>query len=441
MAADQLAHAPLFTPEEIARLHSGFARTLVNPEEADWLDVVIYGWTTTCWQCDVDSYVWMSVVLFGPAITEDCLRPDIRRALAHTSATPHALIGTVTTKAGGTYLGFTCPWCHSVLGKHFLTIELYRRLLDNESGIDKHRFEDAMTLGLGKQRPLAAPLTELSGGAFPQTRARQFTEWRARADKVIAYRNAHKKYPAKREDSFIHQTRVRASEGTLASERRAYLDIHLSDWDTTTVTFPREFDRRVDAVAAFKDEHGSYPDGSAKDAAERRLASWLLGQRVKACLGRMSHRHRMLLDGALNGWDTQAVPDWYSKALRLRDAGLDTTDPELSAFLDDARARLTSAPSRSSDWSAVLDRLVPGWEAGPGFTEWMEREADYCQGVLDAGRDSGHDMIHDHEGVDDRFAQFFGRVRHRHAAGRIDEDELAWLCQKFDTLPGYLGLT
>ena len=296
-----------------------------------------------------------------------------------------------------------------------------------------------MTLGIRTPHPSAPQHPALAGGAFPQTRARQFIEWRARADAVIAYRQAHKKYPAKRDDSFIHQTRVRAAEGTLAPERRAYLDIHLHDWDTTTVTFPREFDKRVDAVAAFKDQHGRYPHGSAKDAAERRLATWLLGQRMKACLGRMGHRHRMLLDAALSGWDSQEVPDWYGTALRLRDAGLDTADSELAEFLEASRARFTSSSS-ANDWATVLDRLVPGWEEGPGYATWLDREADYCQDVLAAGRESGHDMIHDHDGIDERFTRFFERLRRRHAAGRISADELASLCAMFDTLPGYLDL-
>lgn len=236
MAADTLAHAPVFSAEEVRSLRDRFLRDLLYPAELDSLEVLVYAWATPCWKCSLDVYVWMNLALLTPTIGADCLRADIRVALSKTNATPHALIGEVTTKAGGTYLGYTCPWCNAVQGKHFLTIDLYQRLLRDDNTVDQHLFEDALTTGARKPATVAA---ELKGNQFPQTREQQFREWRTEADQCIADRVAHGKYRSKRENMFINWMRLSARFGQLAPERRAYLDIHLNDWlpETPTISF------------------------------------------------------------------------------------------------------------------------------------------------------------------------------------------------------------
>lgn len=432
MAADQLAHAPLFTEEETARLRSGFLRSLLPPDEQDSLTVSIFGWATTCWQCGVESYVWMDLDLTGPTVTGDCERADIRRDLARSNLTPHALIGMVTTKAGGTYRGFTCPWCRAVHGKHFLKVELYRRLLDDESSIDKHHFEDT------SHEPVPAlVLTELKGAAFPETRARQFREWRASIDKVITYRRKHGKYPAKREDDTIHNARLAARQGILTPERRAYLDVHIPDWLPDTVPVPKQYADRADAIAIHRHAEGTFPLGSSKDTTERRLASWLLSQRIRFALGKMKDWERQVLNDHIPGWDTVAVPDWFSLVLRVAADGIRTTDDQLVAFLNSERSRFRTRTIVDDDHVRVLDRYIPGWEEGPAFREWMAREAAHARQLMDDGADYGRDMIHDVEG-EPRCNVFFTRLRNRHRAGRLSTAEFEELFETFETLNVYL---
>jgi hypothetical protein len=445
MAADALAHPPLFTPEESARLRSGFIRSMVGPDEWDSLTVPVFGWATSCWQCGVESYVWMDVNIAGPDITRESERADVREALLRNNPVPHALIGKVTTKAGGTYLGFTCPWCHAVHGKHFLKIELYRKLLDDESSIDKHHFEDRYPHSDSPKMQLTA----LAGATFPATRARQFIEWRARMDELIAYHRNHAKFPPKREDSTIYQTRLMANTGKLPAERRAYLDIRLPGWNPGYVPAPKAFADRVEAIAVHQFAHrfdaalvpSPWPLGSSTNTAERRLASWLLSQRMRSALGKMKATEREALDRGIPGWNRSDVPDWYSYVLRLAETGLDTRDPELVGFLSSQRARFGTETPNDDDRTAVLDAVVPGWEQGPGFDAWMKREAAYARAELDAGADDGHDMIHDVVGWDRRCTVFFRRLDRRYAEGRVPEAELDWLCAMFETLTGYLGIT
>ena len=437
MAADALAHAPLFTEEEVARLRSGLLRSLVPPEEADWLNVNVYGWATTCWQCGVESYVWMDLDLMGATITSDCERADVRRELARTNLTPHALIGTVTTKAGGTYRGFTCPWCRAVLGKHFLTVELYRRLLDDESSLDKYQFDESAFAA--EAVPTLVP-TQLKGSTFPDTRARHFREWRAAIDKVIAYRRKHGKYPAKREDDTIHNARNAARQGNLLPERRAYLDVLVPGWLPETTPVPKQYVDRADAIAIHRHAHGVFPHTSSKDTTERRLASWLLSQRMRFALGKMKDWERKVLDDNIPGWDTVIADDWFSSVLHLAAQGRDTTAPKLLEFLEAQRARFGSMALNDDDRTAVLDRYVPGWEEGPGFEAWMDREAAYARAVMDDGEDDGYGMIHDAMSLDYRARVFFVRLYTRHRAGRVGPEELESLRRTFDTLDGYLGI-
>ena len=198
---------------------------------------------------------------------------------------------------------------------------------------------------------------------------------------------------------------------------------------------------RVRMAATFRDRHGSFPLVTAENPVEKRLAIWLLGQRMGSALGRMAEWKRDVLDSLLAGWDTAVVADWYGRVQRLAAAGLDTTDPELVSFLAANRRRFfDEKPNDDGYVWAILDQAVPGWEEGPGFSAWMEREALYCREVMDAGREYGRDMIHDHYRFDRRLTVFFDRLQVRHKTGRVGEDELAWLCSLFETLSAYLHI-
>jgi len=429
-------HAEPFTPDEIARLRSGFARTLLAPEEDETLTVVIFGWQTVCWKCEVPSYVWMEVDIAGPEVTAACRRADIRRALWDANPVPHALIGTVTTDKGGTYLGFTCPWCHSVQDSHHLTLELSRRLLDDEARIDKHHFRESSSSEVPE-----LVLTPLQGSAFPETRARQFDQWRERADAIIAYVATEGRFPPKRgtyAGQDLHRARLSAREGTLTAERRAYLDVRLPGWLPDTTPVAEKFAAHLDEVVSLIATNGTFPRADGATAQERSQAAWLLGQRIRAALGKMEGWKRQALNATLPGWDGMGVPDWYGKVLLIRAAGLSTDDEALQAFLTASRAKLFTR-SLDDDRIRILDELIPGWEEGPGFDEWWSGEIKAARKRMKDGEDAGRDMIHDVVRWP-RQARFFRRLQDRFESGRIGSDELTRLRREFPTLDGFLGI-
>lgn len=422
-----------FTADEKRRLQDIVLSAILIDDDLSWQDTPIFGWAQSCWKCAVPSYVWMEILLGAPDITPVCEMVGVRRQLAKTNDTPHALIGQVTTQAGGTYLGFTCPWCHAVQGKHFLRIALYRALLGS-TGVDKHQ------VAAEGGRPPKMQITPLQGSSFPATRSRQFIEWRAQVDKTLAYRTKKGKYPAKRDDEFFHRTRHNARKGILTAERRAYLDVNAPDWLPTAVPVSTAYADRIDAIAAHLDLHGAFPLVSSKDANERRLANWLLGQRTRAALDRLKPWEGDLLNSGIPNWGSSDVPDWYGSVLRLAEAGVHTEHPDLMVFLDAERARFFAPTPYDDDRTRILDAAIPGWEEGPGFRVWLEQEAAYCRNVLDAGADRGRDMIHDHFGFNRRLTAFFSRIDRRYSAGRIGDEELEWLCGIFETLPGFLHI-
>lgn len=221
------AQTPAFTNEELQKVYARFFSLLITPEDFDWLTIAMLGWDTTCWNCGEKSYVWMDVDLKGPGISDDCLRRSVRRMFGDRAEVPLALIGTVHTKAGGTYLGFTCPWCRSVLGKHFLRLELMRRMLDDPGSIDTNWFDDAPE----QPMPVVAfpPLDE---DETPELRVRKFLQWRKRANKAIAFHGIHLRLPGKHDGKlgrWAKTLRRQAKAGTLAPERRAYIDMFLPD--------------------------------------------------------------------------------------------------------------------------------------------------------------------------------------------------------------------
>jgi hypothetical protein len=433
MAADVLAHPPLFTDEELARLRTGFMRDMAAPPEQADLDVVICSWVTTCWNCDVDVRVWMQAMFFEAGIGASCLRADVRRGIPD-KGPAHALISRVTTKAGGTYLGFTCPWCHSVQGKHFLRIDLYRRLLNDADSITKLHFVD-------EEAPLHSPLAAmrpLTGTEFPQTRANAFKTWRKRARSVIAYRRANGRYPTKRENmagEFLNVARTKARAGTLNSERRAYLDVHLPDWLPVIVTAVDQHAQKVQAVAEHRARTGSWPMQDNGEV-ERKLATWLQNIRIRHALGKLSIAQKTALDDA-PGWDSADVPDAVGNAMRIARGGFDITDPELSKFLKSERKRFGNMTLNNSYRDRMLDRIIPGWERGPDFAKWFEREAEYVVEEMRAGEDYGRDMIHDVDGIP-RCGVFFDRLDKSIESGFVSDVEFEQLHAWFPTFEGWL---
>lgn len=125
-----------FTEEELLEASKQMrsdAMSTIDP--FDTLDPVdlIYPWVTGCWSCGHTQWVWLVNGVFSldhgnPTITADTTAA-IRRQPGG-SLQSIARIGRVTTKAGGTYYGFTCNACESVLGRHFLKLEAARQILD-----------------------------------------------------------------------------------------------------------------------------------------------------------------------------------------------------------------------------------------------------------------------------------------------------------------------
>ena len=116
--------------------------TNLDPDEL--YPMVMYSWATECWQCGSESWVVFENIMFGASITPSCLRQDVRGDMSQhiSGTTPLALIGQVTTAAGGTYLGYRCPECEAVLGKHFLGQDLVRMLANREPQLRTNYFPD-----------------------------------------------------------------------------------------------------------------------------------------------------------------------------------------------------------------------------------------------------------------------------------------------------------
>lgn len=89
---------------------------------------------------------------------------------------------------------------------------------------------------------------------------------------------------------------------------------------------PRTFETSVGLLATFYAERGRWPKREAGEPEERRLASWLHGQRKRK--DNLTAPHRALLDETVPGWDGSPrsaqmgtddgrLPDWQLKAACL----------------------------------------------------------------------------------------------------------------------------
>ena len=116
----------------------------INVDPHDERPTVMYSWATCCWQCGAESWVVFENIMFGASITPGCRRQDVRGDMSQriSGTTPLALIGEVTTQAGGTYLGYRCHQCEAVLGKHFLGQDLVRMLANTEPQLRTSYFPD-----------------------------------------------------------------------------------------------------------------------------------------------------------------------------------------------------------------------------------------------------------------------------------------------------------
>lgn len=130
---------PEFTPEETDTLTFTLMKDALGVFDEKWEVEQVYVWSTECWSCHASQTVWLQPFLFGSALV---VPEDRDEEIRHTLHTRHedlfaaaADSKMVTTKRGGTYFGFTCTGCGSVLGRHFLKVQALRMLLDG--GITK----------------------------------------------------------------------------------------------------------------------------------------------------------------------------------------------------------------------------------------------------------------------------------------------------------------
>lgn len=123
-----------YNPAEQALLKSILIEAMHRFEPDDLAPTErVYCWLTECWNCSEESYVWMqsSTLAIGLIIPEDedgSIKAKLRRAYPDFYFRA-AVAGPVTTKEGGSYFGFSCNNCCSVLGAHYLKREAYSMLL------------------------------------------------------------------------------------------------------------------------------------------------------------------------------------------------------------------------------------------------------------------------------------------------------------------------
>lgn len=140
---------PLPTAEEVQRRKADTARSrilfdLVHVDPHERYPDVFYSWAAECWNCGTESWVVYQNIMFGIGITPGCMRQDVRGDMSQhiSGTTPLALIGEVTTAAGGTYLGYRCHECRAVLGKHFLGRDLINMLAEHAPQLRTSYFPD-----------------------------------------------------------------------------------------------------------------------------------------------------------------------------------------------------------------------------------------------------------------------------------------------------------
>ncbi|SDH54699.1 hypothetical protein [Microbacterium sp. 77mftsu3.1] len=242
-----------FTPppqitREVARAVSvQMIRNFDGPFDGMSTDDSLYAFTTVCWKCQTPSIVWFEQDFVTLTIGERCLRSDVRREITEKFSTPLAHIGQVTTKAGGTYLGFTCNACHAVLGKHFLKVELCNLIAGGmRSNFWVHSYSSAPT-------PIPeTALSTLDESVTPEDRAALFALWRWSISPIVEHYRKTGRMPEDLSTKLTRaavKLRLRADEGRLSSQQVIYLDTVMPPW--RTAGFPRKLTGEEEALVEF----------------------------------------------------------------------------------------------------------------------------------------------------------------------------------------------
>lgn len=180
----------------------------------------------------------------------------------------------------------------------------------------------------------------------------------------------------------------------------------------------------VDAIAAWREEHGGWPRRVSSSAEEARLYRWLTNRRREARgLGSGAAKFARdgradLLDDRLPGWDSETNDArWESQAAACgrffdvngwvpRNGGRDGEESALARWLAVQRAALDEGTPRGAARVARLDALLPGWRA-PGLDEWLA--------VLDRVCD---------------FHAAHGRLPRRYTGDQAEETLYGWLARQ-----------
>lgn len=214
---------------------------------------------------------------------------------------------------------------------------------------------------------------------LPGWRRPSETRWRAHAVQVAIHRIEHGRMPTmnaadedgRRLGNWLHTQRRRHRSGRLDPERGVWLDLNLPGWDDPAAD---AWYANAESCALHVTDSGRFPAGGADDAAERRLAIWLRGQRVIARRGRMADERGRWLDEAIPGWDRPHETDWLTVATslvafeastgRMPATGADAAPAErrLATWLSRQRSRHAAGrlPERHVAW---LDERLPSWRA------------------------------------------------------------------------------
>ncbi|MGH3706274.1 MAG: helicase associated domain-containing protein, partial [Agromyces sp.] len=169
--------------------------------------------------------------------------------------------------------------------------------------------------------------------------------------------------------NWLHTQRRRLRSGRLDPERAMWLDLNLPGWDDPAAD---AWYANAESCALHVADGGRFPAGGADDAAERRLATWLRGQRVIARRGRMADERRRWLDEAIPGWDRPHETDWFTLATSLvafeastgrmpaTSADAAPAERRLGTWLSRQRSRHAAGrlPERHVVW---LDQRLPSW--------------------------------------------------------------------------------